>query len=123
MSIIVWMRQQDQYPSISDHTHKGIDFLDKYGAFVKERCAIEIEYAGKLKRLAKHYQLKKKDTDNEDNQWVRERREERREKEQLKSSERNKERNSNRNRKRDDNELNFIQTVILLYQFKLVTPS
>lgn len=33
---------------------------------MKERCAIEVEYAGKLKRLAKHHQLKKKD--EEDNQ-------------------------------------------------------
>jgi len=57
----------DQYPALADHTLKGIDFLDKYGQFMKERCAIEVEYAGKLKRLAKHYQLKKKD--EEDNQF------------------------------------------------------
>lgn len=59
---------QDQYPALSDHTHKGIEFLDKYGQFMKERCAIEVEYAGKLKRLVKNHQLKKKD--EEDNQWV-----------------------------------------------------
>ena len=52
---------QDQYPALSDHTHKGIEFLDKYGSFMRERCVIELEYAGKLKRLAKHHQIKKKD--------------------------------------------------------------
>jgi len=57
----------DQYPALSDHTHRGIEFLDKYGQFMKERCAIEVEYAGKLRRLAKHHQLKRKD--DEDNQY------------------------------------------------------
>ncbi|KAI1289549.1 Formin-binding protein 1-like [Halotydeus destructor] len=57
----------DQYPNLSDHTHKGIEFLDKYGSFIKERCAIEVEYAGKLKRLVKTHQIKKKD--EEDNQY------------------------------------------------------
>ena len=66
MYLSVCLFLQDQYPNLSDHTHKGIEFLDKYGQFMKERCAIEIEYAGKLKRLAKHHQLKKKD--EEDNQ-------------------------------------------------------
>lgn len=40
---------QDQYDNLAAHTHKGIEFLDKYGNFVKERCAIELEYAGKLR--------------------------------------------------------------------------
>lgn len=40
---------QDQYDNLAAHTHKGIEFLDKYGNFVKDRCAIELEYAGKLR--------------------------------------------------------------------------
>lgn len=46
---IVSLCSQDQYDNLAAHTHKGIDFLDKYGNFVKERCAIELEYAGKLR--------------------------------------------------------------------------
>lgn len=40
---------QDQYDNLAAHTQKGIEFLDKYGNFVKERCAIELEYATKLR--------------------------------------------------------------------------
>ena len=53
----------DQYDNINYHTQKGIEFLDKFGSFVKERCAIENEYASKLRRLVKNHQLKKKDED------------------------------------------------------------
>lgn len=41
--------QQDQFENIASHTHKGVDFLDKYGNFVRDRCAIEVEYAAKLR--------------------------------------------------------------------------
>ena len=57
---------QDQYDNLSSHTLKGIESLDKYGQFIKERCSIEIEYASKLRRLVKNYQVKKRD--DEDNQ-------------------------------------------------------
>ncbi|XP_037300258.1 formin-binding protein 1-like isoform X2 [Manduca sexta] len=53
----------DQYDNLAAHTQKGIEFLDKYGNFVKERCAIELEYAGKLRRLVKNYQPKRKEED------------------------------------------------------------
>lgn len=58
---------QDQYDNLSVHTHKGIEFLDKCGQFVKERCAIETEYATKLRRLVKNHSLSKK-KEEEDNQ-------------------------------------------------------
>ena len=58
----------DQFGSLSEHTAKGIEFMDKYNLFMKERCAIETEYVGKLKRLVKHHQLKRKD--EEDNQYT-----------------------------------------------------
>ncbi|XP_026323464.1 formin-binding protein 1-like isoform X2 [Hyposmocoma kahamanoa] len=53
----------DQYDNLAAHTQKGIEFLDKYGNFVKERCQIELEYAGKLRRLVKNYQPKRKEED------------------------------------------------------------
>ena len=40
---------QDQYDSVANHTQKGIDFLEKYGHFVDQRCKIEQEYASKLR--------------------------------------------------------------------------
>ncbi|XP_077287263.1 formin-binding protein 1-like Cip4 isoform X5 [Arctopsyche grandis] len=54
----------DQYDSLSIHSQKGIDFLEKVGHFMKDRCAIETEYAGKLRRLVKNYQPKKKEEDD-----------------------------------------------------------
>lgn len=40
---------QDQYDNLSIHTSKGIEFLEKYGGFVKERILIEKDYAAKLR--------------------------------------------------------------------------
>uniref|UniRef100_A0A6M2DP59 Putative cdc42-interacting protein cip4 n=1 Tax=Xenopsylla cheopis TaxID=163159 RepID=A0A6M2DP59_XENCH len=54
----------DQYDNLSAHTLKGIDFLERYGHFLRDRCAIENEYAGKLRRLVKNYQPKKKDDED-----------------------------------------------------------
>ncbi|XP_072386911.1 formin-binding protein 1-like isoform X3 [Diabrotica undecimpunctata] len=54
----------DQYDNLSLHTLKGIDFLEKYGQFVRDRATIECEYASKLRRLVKSYQPKKKDEDD-----------------------------------------------------------
>lgn len=54
----------DQFENLATHTQKGIDFLDKYGTFIRDRCTIEIEYAAKLRRLVKNYQPKKKEEED-----------------------------------------------------------
>lgn len=54
----------DQFENLSLHTQKGIDFLERYGHFIRDRCAIEMDYAGKLRRLVKSYQPKKKDEED-----------------------------------------------------------
>ncbi|XP_064616500.1 formin-binding protein 1-like isoform X2 [Liolophura sinensis] len=54
----------DQYDNLEKHTQKGIDFCEKVTHFYKERCAIENEYASKLKKLVKNYQPKKKEEDD-----------------------------------------------------------
>ncbi|KAL9909407.1 formin-binding protein 1-like isoform X15 [Glossina fuscipes] len=54
----------DQYDNLAIHTSKGIEFLDKYANFIRDRLAIETEYAAKLRRLAKNYQPKKKEEDD-----------------------------------------------------------
>ena len=45
----VFLSLQDQYDNLAIHTQKGIDFLDKYGSFIRDRSAIEVEYAAKLR--------------------------------------------------------------------------
>lgn len=55
---------QDQYDNIASHTNKSIDLLDKYGQFTKELSAIETDYASKLRRLSKNYNIKKKDEED-----------------------------------------------------------
>ncbi|XP_035730321.1 formin-binding protein 1-like isoform X8 [Vespa mandarinia] len=59
---------KDQFDNLSHHTQKGIDFLERYGHFIRDRCAIEVEYAAKLRRLVKSYQPKepKKKEEEED---------------------------------------------------------
>ncbi|KAK9306289.1 hypothetical protein QLX08_003001 [Tetragonisca angustula] len=54
----------DQYENLSLHTQKGIEFLERYGHFIRDRCAIEVEYAAKLRRLVKSYQPKKKEEED-----------------------------------------------------------
>ncbi|KAI7684784.1 Formin-binding protein 1 -like protein, partial [Sarcoptes scabiei] len=54
----------DQFDNIASHTSKSIEILDKYGQFSRDLAAIEIDYASKLRRLAKNYQIKKKDEED-----------------------------------------------------------
>ncbi|XP_022919870.1 formin-binding protein 1-like isoform X3 [Onthophagus taurus] len=58
----------DQFDSLAGHTLRGIDFLERYGAFVKDRALIEVDYAAKLRKLAKTYNPKKKE--DEDQQFT-----------------------------------------------------
>ncbi|KAK6036215.1 hypothetical protein COOONC_26280 [Cooperia oncophora] len=39
----------DQTDAVAAHTHRGIEFLERLGAFAKERAMIEEEYAAKLR--------------------------------------------------------------------------
>ncbi|XP_077986037.1 formin-binding protein 1-like isoform X2 [Glandiceps talaboti] len=54
----------DQYEVIEKHTKYGIEFVEKYHLFVKDRCRIENEYAAALRKLAKSYTPKKKENEN-----------------------------------------------------------
>ncbi|XP_034655902.1 formin-binding protein 1-like isoform X4 [Drosophila subobscura] len=66
-----WQRLEefrDQNDNLAIHTNRGIDALDKYANFLRDRVAIETEYAGKLRRLVKNYQPKKKE--EEDNEFT-----------------------------------------------------
>lgn len=54
----------DQFDTVSNHTAKGIEFLDKLGHFIKDRCLIETDYASRLRKLAKNYDLNQKSKSN-----------------------------------------------------------
>lgn len=56
-----WADLWDQADAISAHTQKGIEHLEKYGLYLKERAAIEDDYAAKLRALVKKNLGKKKD--------------------------------------------------------------
>ncbi|XP_038571082.1 formin-binding protein 1-like isoform X1 [Micropterus salmoides] len=45
----------DQFDNLDKHTQWGIDFLDRYAKFVKERLDIEQNYAKQLRNLVKKY--------------------------------------------------------------------
>ncbi|CAJ0935372.1 unnamed protein product, partial [Mesorhabditis belari] len=59
-----WGDLWDQADAVSNHSLKGIEFLEKVGNFVKERASIEEEYAAKLRALAKKSQGKKKEDED-----------------------------------------------------------
>nr|XP_034968900.1 formin-binding protein 1 isoform X19 [Zootoca vivipara] len=54
-----WIFKKDQFDNLEKHTQWGIDVLEKYIKFVKERTEIEINYAKQLRNLSKKYQPKK----------------------------------------------------------------
>ncbi|EDW35219.1 GL15723, partial [Drosophila persimilis] len=56
----------DQNENLGIHTNRGIDALDKFANFLRDRVTIETEYAGKLRRLVKNYQPKKKEEEDND---------------------------------------------------------
>ncbi|XP_032392828.1 cdc42-interacting protein 4 homolog isoform X4 [Etheostoma spectabile] len=49
----------DQYDIIEKHTQSGLELVEKYVKFVKERTEIEQNYAKQLRNLSKKYNLKR----------------------------------------------------------------
>ncbi|XP_051788367.1 formin-binding protein 1 isoform X14 [Erpetoichthys calabaricus] len=60
---------RDQFENLEKHTQWGIDFVDKYTKFVKERCEIEINYAKQIRNLSKKYQPKKNSREEEEHKY------------------------------------------------------
>ncbi|XP_069465352.1 formin-binding protein 1 isoform X9 [Ambystoma mexicanum] len=56
----------DQFDNLEKHTQWGIDVLEKYIKFVKERTEIEMGYAKQLRNLSKKYQPKKNSKEEEE---------------------------------------------------------
>nr|XP_032814565.1 formin-binding protein 1-like isoform X5 [Petromyzon marinus] len=59
----------DQFDNVEKHTQWGIDFLEKYCKFVKERTEIETNYAKQLRNLTKKYQSKKTSKEEDENRF------------------------------------------------------
>uniref|UniRef100_A0A8C2ABE0 Formin binding protein 1a n=1 Tax=Cyprinus carpio TaxID=7962 RepID=A0A8C2ABE0_CYPCA len=57
---------QDQFDNLEKHTQWGIEFLERYTKFVKERSEIELSYAKQIRNLSKKYQLKKNSKEDEE---------------------------------------------------------
>ncbi|KAJ1133904.1 hypothetical protein NDU88_000376 [Pleurodeles waltl] len=60
---------RDQFDNLEKHTQWGIEVLEKYIKFVKERAEIEISYAKQLRNLSKKYQPKKNSKEEEENKY------------------------------------------------------
>ncbi|XP_055080277.1 formin-binding protein 1-like isoform X2 [Periophthalmus magnuspinnatus] len=59
----------DQFESLEKHTAWGIEFLEKYTKFLKERSEIEQNYAKQIRNLAKKYQPKRNREDETRYSW------------------------------------------------------
>lgn len=60
----------DQFDNLEKHTQWGIEFVDKYTKFVKERSEIETSYAKQIRNLTKKYQSKKTLRDDEESKYT-----------------------------------------------------
>uniref|UniRef100_A0A8C0VUV1 Formin binding protein 1 n=1 Tax=Cyanistes caeruleus TaxID=156563 RepID=A0A8C0VUV1_CYACU len=60
----------EQFVSSKKHTQWGIDVLEKYIKFVKERTEIELSYAKQLRNLSKKYQPKKNSKEEEEYRYT-----------------------------------------------------
>ncbi|XP_075375450.1 formin-binding protein 1 isoform X19 [Mycteria americana] len=68
--IPVYLFPQDQFDNLEKHTQWGIDVLEKYIKFVKERTEIELSYAKQLRNLSKKYQPKKNSKEEEEYRYT-----------------------------------------------------
>ncbi|XP_014823948.1 PREDICTED: formin-binding protein 1 isoform X11 [Poecilia mexicana] len=64
-----WSHTKDQFDNLEKHTQWGIEFVEKYNKFVKERSEIEINYAKQIRNLSKKYQPKKNSREEEESKY------------------------------------------------------
>ncbi|XP_030599218.1 formin-binding protein 1 isoform X4 [Archocentrus centrarchus] len=65
-----WSCIKDQFDNLEKHTQWGIEFVEKYTKFVKERSEIEISYAKQIRNLSKKYQPKKNSKEEEESKYT-----------------------------------------------------
>ncbi|XP_069556956.1 formin-binding protein 1 isoform X24 [Brachyistius frenatus] len=66
---MVPLQKRDQFDNLEKHTQWGIEFVEKYTKFVKERSEIETNYAKQIRNLSKKYQPKKSSREDEENKY------------------------------------------------------
>ncbi|KAL2099601.1 hypothetical protein ACEWY4_003995 [Coilia grayii] len=66
---ICWTATKDQFDNLEKHTQWGIDFVERYTKFVKERSEIELNYAKQIRNLSKKYQPKKNSREEEESKY------------------------------------------------------
>ncbi|XP_028319538.1 formin-binding protein 1 homolog isoform X13 [Gouania willdenowi] len=64
------MISADQFDNLEKHTQWGIEFVEKYSKFVKERTEIEFSYAKQIRNLSRKYQPKKNSREEEENKYT-----------------------------------------------------
>ncbi|XP_038012215.1 formin-binding protein 1 isoform X17 [Motacilla alba alba] len=69
-SCLCCRKGKDQFDNLEKHTQWGIDVLEKYIKFVKERTEIELSYAKQLRNLSKKYQPKKNSKEEEEYRYT-----------------------------------------------------
>ncbi|XP_029299952.1 formin-binding protein 1 isoform X2 [Cottoperca gobio] len=61
---------KDQFDNLEKHTQWGIEFVEKYTKFVKERSEIETNYAKQIRNLSKKYQPKKNSREEDESKYT-----------------------------------------------------
>ncbi|XP_053709385.1 formin-binding protein 1 isoform X11 [Synchiropus splendidus] len=67
---MVPLQKRDQFDNLEKHTQWGIEFVEKYAKFVKERSEIEASYAKQIRNLSKKYQPKKNSREEEESKYT-----------------------------------------------------
>uniref|UniRef100_UPI0037E80BC4 formin-binding protein 1 isoform X7 n=1 Tax=Semicossyphus pulcher TaxID=241346 RepID=UPI0037E80BC4 len=67
---MVPLQKRDQFDNLEKHTQWGIEYLEKYSKFVKERSEIETSYAKQIRNLSKKYQPKKNSREEEESKYT-----------------------------------------------------
>ncbi|XP_060697097.1 formin-binding protein 1 isoform X5 [Hemiscyllium ocellatum] len=65
-----WSNTKDQFDNLEKHTQWGVEFVERYNKFVKDRTEIEISYAKQLRNLSKKYQPKKNSREEEEQRYT-----------------------------------------------------
>ncbi|XP_070706105.1 formin-binding protein 1 isoform X1 [Pempheris klunzingeri] len=65
-----WSYAKDQFDNLEKHTQWGIEYVEKYTKFVKERSEIETNYAKQIRNLSKKYQPKKNSREEEESKYT-----------------------------------------------------
>ncbi|XP_072344758.1 formin-binding protein 1 isoform X4 [Scyliorhinus torazame] len=65
-----WSNTKDQFDNLEKHTQWGIEFVERYNKFVKDRTDIETSYAKQLRNLSKKYQPKRNSKEEEEQRYT-----------------------------------------------------